>query len=139
MSCGLPFPRRRGVLLLVPAASLAGVVVRPAVAQVRVRADLLHTVSGEPLENAVVIVGAGGTIEWVGPADEATLPDGVDVLEVAVVTPGLVDAHSVVCLSGALNSDVWQVRDQDRLDTSVPIQPELRAIDAYDGTERLAE
>ena len=137
---GHPFPRRRGVLLLmVLGAALAGVVAPPAVAQVVVRADLLHTVAGEPLENAVVIAGAGGTIEWVGPADEATLPDGVEVLEAAVVTPGLVDAHSVVGLSGALNSNVGPVRDQDQLDTSAPIQPELRAIDAYDATERLVE
>ena len=136
---GRPFPRRRGVLLLVLGAALAGVVAPPAVAQVVVRADLLHTVSGEPLENAVVIAGAGGTIEWVGPADEATIPDGVEVLEAAVVTPGLVDAHSVVGLSGALNSNAGQVRDQDQLDTSAPIQPEMRAIDAYDATERLVE
>ena len=136
---GHPFPRRRGVLLLVLGAALAGAVAPPAVAQVVVRADLLHTVSGEPLENAVVIAGAGGTIEWVGPADEASIPDGVEVLEAAVVTPGLVDAHSVVGLSGALNSNVGQVRDQDQLDTSAPIQPELRAIDAYDATERLVE
>ena len=136
---GHPFPRRRGVLLQVLGAALAGAVAPPAVAQVVVRADLLHTVSGEPLENAVVIAGAGGTIEWVGPADEASIPDGVEVLEAAVVTPGLVDAHSVVGLSGVLNSNVGQVRDQDQLDTSAPIQPELRAIDAYDATERLVE
>ncbi len=131
--------RRRLLLLVVLGAALAGVAAPPAAAQVVVRADLLHTVSGEPLENAVVIAGAGGTIEWVGPADEAAIPDGVEVLEAAVVTPGLVDAHSVVGLSGALNSNVGAVRDQDQLDTSAPIQPELRAIDAYDATERLVE
>ena len=132
--------RRRGApLLLVLVAVLAGAAASPAAAQIAVRADLLHTVSGEPIENAVVIAGAGGAIEWVGPADEATIPDGVEVLEAAVVTPGLVDAHSVVGLSGALNSNVGAVRDQDQLDTSSPIQPELRAIDAYDATERLVE
>ena len=136
---GHPFPQRRRVPLPVLCAALAGMFAPPAAAQVVVRADLLHTVSGEPIENAVVIAGAGGTIEWVGPADEATLPDGVEVLEAAVVTPGLVDAHSVVGLAGALNSNVGAVRDQDQLDTSAPIQPELRAIDAYDATERLVE
>ena len=137
---GRPRPRRRGVLLLLAlAAALAGAAAPPAAAQVVVRADILHTVSGEPLENAVVIAADDGTIEWVGPADEAAIPDGVEVLEAAVVTPGLVDAHSVVGLSGALNSNVGQVRDQDQLDTSAPIQPELRAIDAYDATERLVE
>ena len=140
---GHRLPRRRGVLPpvlpLVLGAALAGLAAPPVAAQVVVRADLLHTVAGESIENAVVIAGAGGTIEWVGPADEATLPDGVEVLEAAVVTPGLVDAHSVVGLSGALNSNVGAVRDQDQLDTSAPIQPELRAIDAYDATERLVE
>ena len=121
------------------AAALVAAPAAPAAAQVAVRAELLHTVAGEPLENAVVIAGAGGAIEWVGPAAEADIPGDIEVLEAAVVTPGLVDAHSVVGLSGALNSNAGQVRDQDQLDTSAPIQPELRAIDAYDATETLVE
>ena len=111
----------------------------PAAAQVAVRAATLHTVSGPPMEDAVVIAGADGRIEWVGPASEADIPAGVEVLEAVVVTPGLVDAHSVVGLSGALNSDAGQVRDQDQLDRTAPIQPELRAVDAYDATETLVE
>lgn len=111
----------------------------PAAAQVAVRAGTLHTVSGPPLEDAVVIAGADGRIEWVGPASEADIPAGVEVLEAAVVTPGLVDAHSVVGLSGALNSNAGPVRDQDQLDRTAPIQPELRAVDAYDATETLVE
>ena len=124
---------------LVLAAALAGGPAAPAAGQVAVRAGVLHTVSGAPLEDAVVIAAADGTIEWVGPAAEASVPDGVEVLEAAVVTPGLVDAHSVVGLAGALNSDVGQVRDQDQLDKSAPIQPELRAVDAYDATETLVD
>ncbi|MCY3969698.1 MAG: amidohydrolase family protein [Acidobacteria bacterium] len=119
--------------------ALAALAATPAAAQVAVRAGTLHTVSGAPIENAVVIVGADGRIEWVGPAAEANIPDGVDVLEAAVVTPGLVDARSVVGLSGALNSNVGPVRDQDQLERSSPLQPDLRAIDAYDATETLVE
>ena len=63
----------------------------------------------------------------------------MEVLEAAVATPGLVDAHSVVGLAGALNSNAGQVRDQDQLDRTAPIQPELRAVDAYDATETLVE
>ena len=111
----------------------------PAVAQVAVRAETLHTVSGPPIQNAVVIAGADGKIEWVGPAADANIPDGARVLEAAVVTPGLVDPHSVVGLSGALNSNVGPVRDQDQLERSSPIQPDLRAIDAYDANETLVE
>ena len=123
-------------LLLVAVAALAG---GPAAAQVAVRAETLHTVSGPPIQDAVVIAGADGKIEWVGPAADANIPDGVEVLEAAVVTPGLVDPHSVVGLSGALNSNVGPVRDQDQLERSSPIQPDLRAIDAYDANETLVE
>ena len=123
-------------LLLATLAALAG---GPAAAQVAVRAETLHTVSGPPIQNAIVIAGADGKIEWVGPAADANIPDGVEVLEAAVVTPGLVDPHSVVGLSGALNSNVGPVRDQDQLERSSPIQPDLRAIDAYDANETLVE
>ena len=129
-------PRRP---LAVLAAILVAGMAAPAAGQVAVRAGMLHTVSGPPIEDAVVIAGAGGRIEWVGPASEADIPAGVEVLEAAVVTPGLVDAHSVVGLAGALNSNVGQVRDQDQLDRTAPIQPELRAVDAYDATETLVE
>ena len=132
-------PRRAIGPPLVLTATLIGGLAAPAAGQVAVRAGVLHTVSGAPLEDAVVIAAADGTIEWVGPAAEASMPDGVEVLEAAVVTPGLVDAHSVVGLAGALNSDVGQVRDQDQLDKSAPIQPELRAVDAYDATETLVD
>ena len=121
------------------AALLVAATTSSAVAQVAVRAGTLHTVSGAPMEDAIVIAGADGTIEWVGPAADANIPDGVDVLEAAVVTPGLVDARSVVGLSGALNSNVGPVRDQDQLERSSPLQPDLRAIDAYDANETLVE
>ena len=129
-------PGRAVCPLLIAAAVLAGA---PAAvsAQLAVRAERLHTVSGPPLDSAVVIAGADGRIAWVGPAAEADVPAGAEVLEAAVVTPGLVDAHSVVGLAGALNSRAGPVRDQDQLERSSPIQPELRAIDAYDAAETL--
>ena len=137
---GSPHERRWcGLSRIALAAALAAGLPAPAAGQVAVRAGVLHTVAGAPIEDAVVVAAADGTIEWVGPAAEASIPAGVEVLEAAVVTPGLVDAHSVVGLSGALNSDVGQVRDQDQLDKSAPIQPELRAVDAYDATEMLVD
>ena len=57
------------------------------------------------------------------------------VLTAKVVTPGLVDAHTVVGLSGYLN----QAHDQDQIERSAPVQPELRAVDGYDPEERLVE
>ncbi|WP_397547773.1 amidohydrolase family protein [Rhodothermus marinus] len=111
-----------------------GLLVSSARAQLAVRADTIYTMAGAPIENGVVLV-RNGKIEQVGPARAVRIPEGYRVLEAVVVTPGLVDAHSVVGLAGILNYD----HDQDQLDTSDPIQPELRAIDAYNAREKLVE
>jgi len=52
-----------------------------------------------------------------------------------VVTPGLIDAHSVVGLAGIYNVEA----DQDQLELSDAIQPELRAIDGYNAREELID
>jgi len=109
-----------------------------ATAQVAVRGAVVYTLAGEPIREGVVIV-RDGKIAEVGRASAVRIPTGFEVLEAAVVTPGLVDCHSTVGLSGALNSNTGPVRDQDQLETSDPIQPELRAIDAYDARETLVE
>ena len=103
-------------------------------AQIAVRGDHVYTMAGPPIEDGVVLL-RDGTIEGVGPASEVVIPAGYRTLTAAVVTPGLIDAHSVVGLAGYLN----QEDDQDMLDRAAPIQPELRAIDAYDPSERLVE
>jgi imidazolonepropionase-like amidohydrolase len=104
-------------------------------AQVAVRGGVVHTMAGPAIENGVVLVGADGRIQAVGTADQVPIPEGTRVLEAAVVTPGLVDARSVVGLAGYLN----QPHDQDQLETSDAIQPELRAFDAYNPRETLVE
>jgi imidazolonepropionase-like amidohydrolase len=106
----------------------------PAQAQLAVRAETVHTMAGAPLSDGVVLI-RDGRIERVGPAATVTIPDGYRVLQARVVTPGLIDGHSVVGLAGYLN----QPHDQDQVDTSAPIQPELRAIDAYNARETLVE
>jgi imidazolonepropionase-like amidohydrolase len=105
-----------------------------AAGDVAVRGETVYTMAGAPLKDAVVIV-RGGRIERVGPASEVQVPAGMRVLSAKVVTPGLVDAHTVVGLSGYLN----QAHDQDQIERSAPVQPELRAMDAYDPEERLVE
>ena len=79
--------------------------------------------------------------QWasVGPASSTRIPEGLRVMEAEVAGPGLVDVRSTLGLSGAYNSNVGPVRDQDQLETSSPIQPELRAIDAYNARERLVD
>ena len=101
-------------------------------AQLAVRGDKLYTMSGAPVTDGVILMRAG-KVERVGPASQVSVPSGYKLLRAKVVTPGLVDAHSTVGLSGYLN----QPHDQDMLEKSAPIQPELRAIDAYDGRDRL--
>lgn len=107
---------------------------QPAAAQLAVRADTLYTMAGPPIVEGIVLV-RDGQIERVGAASEVAVPSGYQTLEAAVVTPGLIDAHSVVGLAGIYNTDA----DQDQLDTSDPIQPELRAIDAYNAREDLVQ
>jgi len=97
-----------------------------------VHAETLHTVAGQPISDGVVVV-QDGKIVAVGPASRTPIPAGAERLEARVVVPGLVDAHTVVGLSGILN----QPQDQDQLERSEPIQPELRAIDAYNARDEL--
>jgi len=94
----------------------------------------VHTLAGPPIADGVVVI-ESGKIRAVGPAATTPVPPGAQQLQAAVVTPGLVDAHSVVGLSGYLN----QPQDQDQLDPVEAIQPELRALDAYNPQERLIE
>jgi len=99
-----------------------------------IRGDLVYTMAGPAIRDGVVLI-ADGRIRAVGPAGEVLVPEGTRLIRAAVVTPGLIDAHTVVGLSGYLN----QEQDQDQLDDGDPIQPELRAIDAYNPRERLLE
>jgi imidazolonepropionase-like amidohydrolase len=99
-----------------------------------IRGDKVYTMAGAPVTNGLVVV-TNGKIAAVGAASAVTIPPGYQVLTVKVVTPGLVDAHTAVGLTGYLNAPT----DQDQLETSAPMQPELRAVDAYDPRERLIE
>ena len=119
-------------LLMVAAVGAARPPLRLA-AQVAVRGETVYTMAGTPIRNGVVLIGRDGKIEAVGPASSTRVPNGYRVVSGRVVTPGLIDAHSVVGLAGYLN----QPHDQDQLETTGPLQPELRAVDAYNPQERL--
>ena len=103
-------------------------------AQLAIKGELVYTMDGAAIINGVVLV-KDGKIESVGKAESIAIPSGYTVISAKVVTPGLIDAHSVIGLNGALN----QPHDQMALDGSGSIQPELRAIDAYNADERLIE
>ena len=103
-------------------------------AQIAVRGETVYTMAGQPIRDGVVVI-TNGKIESVGAAKDVKIPPSYKVLRARVVTPGLIDARSVVGLSGYLN----QPHDQMQLELSASVQPELRAIDAYDARERLVE
>jgi imidazolonepropionase-like amidohydrolase len=99
---------------------------------VAIRGETVHTMAGPAITDGVVVID-DGKIVAVGPAASTPIPEGFAVVEAKVVTPGLVDARTVVGLAGYMN----QPHDQDQLDTSAPVQPQLRAIDAYNPDEML--
>ncbi|NGP88145.1 amidohydrolase family protein [Fodinibius halophilus] len=102
--------------------------------QIAVQADTIYTMEGNKIVNGIVLV-QGDKIEAVGSASEIEIPSGYDTHKTSVVTPGLIDAHTVVGLAGIYNQD----SDQDQLETSSAIQPHLRAYDAYNAREELVD
>lgn len=109
------------ILLLSPLSLLA---------QTAVKADIIYTATGTAIRNGIILV-KDGKIQQVGTG--ISIPEGYTILEAKAVTPGLIDARSVVGFSGALNIPT----DQDQVERSSPIQPELRAIDAYNPEDKL--
>lgn len=103
-------------------------------AQIAVKGETVWTMAGEPITNGVVLINSS-KIEAIGAANQIKIPANYKVISAKVVTPGLIDAHTVVGLNGYLN----QPNDQMALDGSSPVQPELRAIDAYNAEEKLIE
>ncbi len=103
-----------------------------AAAQTAIKADIIYTATGPAIRNGVILV-KDGKIEQVGAG--LAIPSGYTIMEAKSVTPGLVDARSVVGFSGSLNIPT----DQDQVERSSPIQPDLRAVDAYNPEEKLVE
>jgi imidazolonepropionase-like amidohydrolase len=96
-----------------------------------VRGDVVHT-SGPSgtLQGGVVRI-QSGRIEAVGPSSDVASPADVRLFEGAVVTPGLIDTHSVAGLNGLFNVPA----DQDADERSGANQAGLRAIDGFNPRE----
>ena len=103
-------------------------------AQVAIRGEKVYTSAGPTIADGVIII-RDGKVQQVGPASQVKVPPGYRFLQAKAVTPGLIDAHTVVGLSGYLN----QPHDQDQVERTAALQPDLRAIDAYNPQERLVE
>ncbi len=99
-----------------------------------IKAKLIHTVSGKSITDGAIVC-VDGKIASIGEVAKVAIPEGAKVIQAEVVTPGLIDVRSSVGLSGILNVD----HDSDHLESSAPLQPELRAIDAYNPREELIE
>ncbi len=98
-----------------------------------IHAETLHTAAGAPIHEGLVLVGRDGKIAYVGSAKDMMYTADHRVVRAKVVTPGLIDARATVGLSGLLN----QPHDQDMLERSAAVQPELRALDAYNAQDPL--
>ncbi|TNE72717.1 amidohydrolase [bacterium] len=80
----------------------------------------IYPISGEPIENGVLIV-KDGKIEAVGKVSDIQIPNGAEVHDVSgkVMMPGLVDSHS-------------HIGNGDGGDGSSPLHPDVRVLDAVD-------
>jgi imidazolonepropionase-like amidohydrolase len=101
-------------------------------AQVAIVADSIFPVTSPIIRKGVILINKG-KIEKIGLETEIKIPDGYKIVKANVVTPGFIDARSTIGMSGIFNNNT----DQDQLEKSSPIQPELRAIDAYNPEEKL--
>ena len=97
-----------------------------------IHGETVYTAAGAPINDGLVLV-RDGKITYVGTAKDTVYSADHQVVRAKVVTPGLIDARATVGLSGLLN----QAQDQDMLERSSPVQPELRALDAYNAQDPL--
>ncbi|HEX8565095.1 MAG TPA: hypothetical protein VF648_05445, partial [Pyrinomonadaceae bacterium] len=72
-------------------------------AQIAVRGEQVWTMTAnEPIRDGVVLIN-NGKIERVGAANSIQIPANYRVINAKVVTPGLIDARTVVGISGYLS------------------------------------
>ncbi len=97
-----------------------------------IRAGRVDTASGKPIQDGTVIV-QDGQITHVGKSGDVEIPADTPIVSAAVVTPGLIDAHTVVGVSGLLNTPA----DQDQDEMSDPNQADVRILDSFNPAEPL--
>lgn len=99
-----------------------------------VQAKKILTAAGKTIEDGTIVC-VDGKIKAVGKTGDMNIPADSKILKCEIVMPGMVDVRTCVGLSGILNIKA----DSDQLESSSPLQPELRAIDAYNPREELVE
>jgi imidazolonepropionase-like amidohydrolase len=122
VAASTPTPPKNHTPLVAPAASYA------------VLAGRIYTVGRGTIVDGVILV-KNGRIEAVGPRGDVAVSDDLPILTAAVVTPGLIDAHTCVPQAGALNL----AADKDQDEMSDPNQADLRILDGFNPGEPLLE
>ena len=98
-------------------------------ATLAIRGAKVYPISGPPIERGVLLV-ANGKIVAVGEEGKIKIPRGATIEDAAgkVVMPGIVDSHSHIgIIANPMAED-----SGDANESSGPIQPGLRALDAID-------
>ena len=103
-------------------------------ARLVVYAGRIHPVAAPPIVDGAILI-ENGIMRYVGPRDKFQFPEGTPVITAREVTPGLIDAHTVVGLSGKLNVRA----DQDQDELSDPNQADLRTLDSFNPNEPLLQ
>jgi imidazolonepropionase-like amidohydrolase len=103
-------------------------------ARLAVLAGRVHTVAKGTITDGAILI-EDGKVRWVGPRSDFKLPAETPVLTAAVVTPGLIDAHTVCGASGKYNI----AADQDQDELSDPNQADLRILDSFNPREPLLQ
>ncbi|MEY4702565.1 MAG: hypothetical protein RIR96_462 [Bacteroidota bacterium] len=119
---------KKTILLL----TILFVVTTGLIAQVAIFADSIFPVTSPLIRKGVILINKG-KIEKIGTESDIKVPENYTRVKAHAVTPGFIDARSTIGMSGVYNNNT----DQDQLEKSSPIQPELRAIDAYNPEEKL--
>jgi imidazolonepropionase-like amidohydrolase len=96
-----------------------------------IKANTIYTSTDDGIISNGVIKVEDGKIAQVG--TNVTIPSGATVIETDIVTPGLIDSHTVVGVNGAFNEDA----DQDAFERVDSMGAEYRILDSFNPYESL--
>jgi imidazolonepropionase-like amidohydrolase len=99
-----------------------------------IRAGRIDTASGEPIRDGLIVV-EDGRIVYVGPPNGFDLAADTPIIVAAAATPGLIDTHATVGVSGLYNI----AADQDQDEVSDPNQADARILDSFNPNEPLLD
>jgi len=129
-----PAPTKPQPAVQAPATPKDAAALRQSPARFAVLAGRLHTVAKGTIDDGALLI-EDGKIRYAGPRAGLDLPAQTPVITAAVVTPGLIDAHAVIPITGALNIPA----DQEQDEQSDPNQSDLRVLDGFNPNEPLLQ